>query len=254
MNNVEAFYAMMSFLWREPSLILMLGKWRKGKTDTSLLLGHLGKMWGLLDTMASNIYTYNNPACRYITSMGGLKRWLHGDKLIKPYVPRTKLYIFDEALTHIPSRKAMSKKNVDVVSMIAELSKAHGRLIFCSQTDKVESTLKDSAFCRAVFYKVSKKIMTCKSPQFETMTFSGIPRSPIKFDADRLAEFSEIEGVAESDLSQEMKVATLYIQGLSMTQIGKKLEMFDMQVKRAIKKVLRAYVDKQHIQIVNTPK
>lgn len=243
MNSIEEFYAMMSYLWREPSLILMLGNWRKGKTDTSLLLGHLGVKWGLLDCIASNIYTYDNPACKYIISLGGLKRWLHADK-------RTKLYIFDEALTHVPSTRAMSSKNVNIVKLVAELSKGHGRMIFCSQTDKIEGTLKNSAFCRAMFYKVSKKIMRCQSNLFETMTFSGIPRSPIRFDADRLAEFSEIEGLKISDLAPEVKCAIMYTNGLSMTKIGKELDMHDTQVKRAIQKVLKAFIEGQHIEIV----
>ncbi len=244
-SNVEAFYAMLSYLWRNPSLILMLGDWRTGKTDTSLLLAYLGLKWGLIQKVASNIYTYNNPMVKYIISMGGLKRWIHGDK-------STKLFIFDEALSHLPQRRAMSKKNVDMNAFIAELSKGHGRMIFCAQTSKVESTLKDSAFLRAVFYKIGKKVMRCSSHLFETIEFGGIPKSPISFDKDRLAEFSEIEGLAISDLAPSMKVAIMYAQGLSMTAIGKKLGMFDTQVKRDIQKVLKAFIDKQQIQIVNT--
>jgi len=244
MNDAQGFYAMVELLFRNPCLILMLGDWRTGKTDTSLLIMHLAMKWGLIDKIASNIYCYDNPAIKYVISMGGLKRWMHHDSLIKGF-------IFDETLSHLPSRRAMSTKSVDMIAFIAELSKGHGRMIFCAQTDKVESTLKDSAFLRAVFYKQKKKIMTCHSKLFETMTFTGIPRSPIKFDKDRLAEFSEVEGLLISDLSQEAKCAVLYGGGMSMPKIARKLGLYDTQVKRAIMKVCNAFTKKENIKIVN---
>lgn len=245
MDQAQAFYAMLELLFRNPCLLLVLGDWRTGKTDTSLLIMHLAVKWGLIDKIASNIYTYDNPAVKYVISMGGLRRWMHHDSL-------TKGFIFDEGLTHLPARRAMSTKNVDMNAFIAELSKGHGRMIFCAQTDKVESTLKDSAFLRAVFYKKSKKVMTCHSKLFESMMFTGLPRSPIKFDKDRLAEFSEIEGLLLSDLSQEVKCATLYSGGMSMPKIARKLGLYDTQVKRAIMKVCGAFCKQEKIQIVNT--
>jgi len=223
----------------------MHGDWRTGKTDTSLLIMHLMVKWGLIDKIASNIYTYDNPAVKYIISMGGLKRWIHADSLRKGF-------ILDEALTHLPARRAMSTKNVDMNAFIAELSKGHGRMIFCAQTSKVESTLLDSTFLRVVFTKKSKKVMIAQSKLFETLKFTGLPKSPIQFDKDRLAEFSEIEGVLLSELSQEVKCAVLYAGGLSVPKIAKKFDppLHDTQVRRAIMKVCKAFCEKEKIEVV----
>lgn len=129
----------------------------------------------------------------------------------------------------------------------------HGRIIFCAQTTKVESTLLDSAFLRAVFTKKSKKVMIAQSSLFETLKFWGLPRSPIRFDKDRLAEFSEIEGLKLSDLSQEVRCAVLYGGGLSMPKIAKTFNppLNDNQVKRAIMKVCKAFCEKEKIEVVN---
>lgn len=244
--GAQSFYSMLELLFRNPCLIMMFGEWRTGKTDTSLLIMHLARKWGLIDKIASNIYCYDNLEIKYIISMGGLKRWIHADRLIKGF-------IFDEALTHLPRRRAMSSKNVDMNAFIAELSKGHGRMIFCAQTTKVESTLLDSAFLRAVFTKKTKKVMIAQSKLFESLKFSGLPRSPIRFDKDRLAEFSETEGVLLSDLSQEVKCAVLYAGGLSMPKIARKFNppLNDNQVKRAIMKVCKAFCEKEKIQVVN---
>jgi hypothetical protein len=246
MTEAKSFYNMLRLLLREPCLILMLGKWRQGKTDTSLLIGYLAKKWKLIDKIGSNIWTFKNPDVEYIISMGALRRWLHFDRL-------TKLFVFDEALTHLPSRTAMSKKNVSMIGLVTELSKAHGRMIFCAQTDNIDSALKDSAFLRAVFYKQTKKVMSCHSSLFEPITFRNIPRSPIRFDKDRLAEFSQTEGIAYLDLSDEVKCATLYSQGLSMTKIRDETHIHEETVKRNIRKVLKAFLEREQIQIVNSP-
>ena len=224
----------------------MLGDWRTGKTDTSLLIGHLGLKWGLLDKLGSNIYTYHNAQVDYVNSLGSLRRWLHADRTVK-------LYIFDEALQHLPSRRAMSTKNVSVVSLVTELSKAHGRMIFCSQTEKVDSQLLDSAFLRAVFEKKSKKVLRCGSKLFESLTFTGVPRSPIKFDKDRLAEFWQVESIAFSDLSDEWKVGNARIEGKSYSWIRDNLNIHPETAKRHVRKLLKALRDNEQIQVLEKP-
>ena len=102
-------YKTLKKLFEFPIVILMLGDWRQGKTDTSLLLGYLSKKWGLISKIGSNIWTYKNPEVEHITNTGKLQTWLHADKL-------TKLFIFDEGLKHAYRRKAMSKMNVDIIT------------------------------------------------------------------------------------------------------------------------------------------
>jgi len=243
MNEGRLFYNMLKILFKDPALILVLGKWRQGKTDVSLLIAHLGLKWKLIDKVASNVWTYEHPDVTYITNLPRLKRWLHRDRF-------TKLFIFDEALTHLPSREAMTKKNVGIMKLFTELSKGHGRMIFCSQGEKVDSSIKDTAFLRATFYKPTKKMMICHSDLFPPLQFTNIPKTPIRFDPDRLAEFSEIEGVMYSDLSLEYKVALRYDQDKSMPKIAKELGVHKEVVRRAIKKVLRAWLKSQDIEIL----
>jgi len=248
----HALYEILKVLMRDPCLILMIGDWRTGKTDASLLMGYLCKKWGFIDKIGANIFTFNNSLVDYIISMGGLKRWLHYDRL-------TKLYVFDEALSRLHQRKAMSKENTAMISIIAELSKAHGRMIFCSQTMDVESTLKNEAFLRAIFYKVSKTVMTVRSSLFKPLTLTGIPKSPIRFDPDRVAEFSLKESIEYDSLSLEMRCALGYSRGLSIRDLGKQLSeelhttVYDEQVRRGIRKVLKSMLEKESLEVCKQP-
>ena len=139
--------------------------------------------------------------------------------------------------------------------IVPELSKGHGRMIFCAQTTKIDSALLDSAFLRAVFTKKSKKVMECSSKLFETTTLTHLPRSPIRFDKDRLAPFIEDDGLLLDDLSVEVKCALLYARKqnpLSITAIEKKLGIHRQTVKRNIRKVLRAVIKEGQINGVVT--
>ncbi len=247
MNDERAFYDMVRTLMCIPCLILMRGIWRTGKTDTSLLIAYLAKQWGLIDKIGSNIWTYENPTVEYITSMGSLKRWLHADRL-------TKLYIFDEALSHLYRKKAMSKKNVGVTAgIVPEISKAHGRIIFCAQTEKIDSDLLSGEFLRAVMVKHSKKVMSVQSDLFEGVTFTDIPRSPIRFDKDRCAEFNESETLGFDTLSLEVKCAVLYADKKTYAEIAKELGLFRTEVKRNVQKVLKAWLKGERLNVVGSP-
>jgi len=52
------FYDTLKVVFKLPIAVLMLGDWRTGETDTSLLIAHLGKKWGLIDKIASNIWMH----------------------------------------------------------------------------------------------------------------------------------------------------------------------------------------------------
>lgn len=247
MSDPATLYNILRVLMKDPCLILMLGVWDSGKTDTSLLMGYLAKKWGLIGKIGSNIWTYENPGVEYITTLGKLKRWLWTDKL-------TKLFIFDEALSNLHQRNAMSKENKAIISIIAELSKAHGRMIFCSQTTDIESTLKDTAFLRATFTKLQKKVMVVRSGLFESETLYNIPRSPITFDRDRVAPFDLTEVVSFDNLSLEYKCSVSYANGASLSQISRELQIHKEEVKRNIRKVLKSMHTKDNLEIVNNCK
>jgi hypothetical protein len=232
-------YETLKILFKDPIVILMIGDWRTGKTDTSLLIGYLAKKWGLIDKIGSNIWTFNNPEVEYIVTLGKLKKWLHADK-------STKLFIFDEGLAHIPRRTAMSHKNVGVLKMLAELSKGHGRMIICSQIAKLDSDVLNPAFTRAVFIKRSKKVMECRSRYFSPRTFINLPKSPIKFDPDRLAPFIDTKMSKKSEKMNRGRVyeiAKLRVAGWTLSQIGDKFGLHVEQVRREIKKALKGFID-----------
>jgi len=234
-------YKTLKVLFKYPIVILMLGDWRMGKTDTSLLIAYLAKKWGLIQKIGSNIWTFNNPEVAYIVNTGSLRKWLHGDKL-------TKLFIFDEGLKHAYRRKAMSQMNVDIITeILPEISKGHGRMIVCSQIGKLDTDLIHPAFCRAIFIKKSKKLMVARSKHFRgERTFKNLPKSPIRFDPDRLAPFVSMKVSKKLD-SKEMgliyEIAEKYTKDWSMTQIKKELGLHQEEVRRHIRKALKWFVE-----------
>lgn len=245
-ENPELFIEMLRLLFENPCLILMLGEWRQGKTDTSLLIAWVALKLGIIDRVASNIYTFNNPMVDEVTNLPRLKRWIHQDRSVK-------LYIFDEALAHLPSRRAMSKKNVDFMIFLAELSKGHGRVILCSQSRSVDSILKRSEFLRAEFEKESKKVMVCRSNLFPQLTFRDIPKSPIRFDKDLTAKFSELENLRLDDTTLEYRVAHAYaIEGKTLHAISQETGIHRQKIKRTFQKALKSWLLDTQIRV--TPK
>ncbi len=143
---------------------------------------------------------------------------------------------------------------MEVMKIFTELSKAHGRIIFCAQNPKVDSSIKDIAFLQATMTKISRKFMTVHSDLFPPLEFTGIPKSPIRFDKDRLAEFTEIEGVVYSDLSIEYKVALLHSQGRSFRDIEKDIDIPRVYVKRNLQKVLKSWLGLQKLNVLEAEK
>lgn len=249
-SDPRKLFEILKTLWRNPCLVLVIGTWRAGKTDFSLLLSYLSWKWKLIDRVAGNIHLlpHRHPdfPYEYITNLPRLKRWLHQDR-------SKKLFVFDEALTHLPSRRAMSKMNVDFGKMITQISKGHGRMIFCSQTQDVDSVIKKPAFLRCQIEKLQKKTAQFTSDQFSQVTFFSIPKSPIRFDPDVLAEFSEYEPLTYDKNNPEVYVSRLYVDGFSLTKIEKETGIHRQQVKRLLQKGLRAWLESIGIQKVNLP-
>lgn len=234
-------YRTLKTLWANPIVVLVLGDWRTGKTDTSLLCAFLSKKWGLIDKIGSNIWTFNNPEVEYITDMQRLKKWLHADRTVK-------LFIFDEGLKHIYRRTAMSKTNIAVIELLAELSKGHGRMILCSQIGKIDSDVLNPAFTRACWIKKSKKVMLCRSKHHPERTFINLPRSPIRFDPDRLAPFIDKKTSKKTDLgkgNEIYEVARYYASGKSVSWIKTELGLHQEKIKRDIRKALNSFVESE---------
>ncbi|MEM5867576.1 MAG: hypothetical protein QXG39_06620, partial [Candidatus Aenigmatarchaeota archaeon] len=87
-----------------PTMVLIVGDWKTGKTDFALLIAERLLELEIVKKVASNIET-KDPRITFISSLERLKQWLHMDKI-------RKLYILDEAGVHIPRRTPMKEKNV----------------------------------------------------------------------------------------------------------------------------------------------
>lgn len=244
-------YEILKVTFRYPIVILMLGDWQHGKTDTSFLVAYLAKKWGLINKIGSNTFTYNNPDVDEITASNELKNWLHADKSIK-------LFIFDEALKHAYRRKAMSQKNVEIITeVLPELSKGEGRIIFCSQTEKIDTDMIHPAFCRSVWKKKSKKVMVCMSKHHATKTFYNLPRSPIRFDPHRTAPFIVKKMSKKPDfqnMGQVYEIARMRLEGATLSDIGDKFKMHPEQVRRELNKALKRFVDYEESKAVDNGK
>lgn len=242
-------YKMLRAVLKSPIIILMLGDWRTGKTDTSLLVAHLALKWGLIDRIGSNIYTYDNPLVAYIVTTGKLKQWLYADK-------STKLFILDEGLKWIYRRKAMSALNVDIITQIMpEVSKGHARMIFVSQINRLDKDAMHPAFCRAEWKKLSKKVMVCRSKHYPFRKFTHLPPSPIRFDADRPADFFNKEMLKKRDLGEmslTYQACQLYSQDLPFNQIKRRLDLHAQQLKRHIQKGLKWFLENYEVPIDQT--
>ncbi len=239
-------YRTLKVLFAKPIVIGIWGDWESGKTDVSLLIAYLALKWGLVDKVATNIQTFHNkddPLANpeYIYQMSKLKKWLHSDRSVK-------LYILDEGLKHLYRRKAMSQKNVDIITeILPELGHGNGRLIVISQIAKLDSDVIHPAFMRAEFKKLSKKVMIARSKHWHgTRTFRGLPRSPIRFSRKTLAKFVIDKKASKMFRSEEAKqlhdICTRYAKGASFRQIGADLEMHRQEVKRDIQKALKWFL------------
>lgn len=179
-------------LFDHPSVVLIGGVWKSGKTDFALYIAEtLQKMpFGnngqekVVNEVASNIDTKGHYP--YIYDLVTLRQWLYATN-------HRKLYILDEASEHLPSRRAMSSKSVGFISIIPEISKAHGRLLVVGhQLLTIDKTMLDEVWCRGVFLKLGlKKAQLISHLIPRPFAFNNIPRTSITFDPYSIAPFQE---------------------------------------------------------------
>lgn len=171
-------------LFSYPSMVLIGGAWKTGKTDFSLKISQDLIILGLIHECASNIETFGHYPL--ISDLVSLRQWLYKDN-------RRKLYIFDEASEHLDSRRAMSSKNVGFINLIPQISKAHAKMIVVGhQLMRVDKTLLDDTYCRGVFIKTELKSAKLLSHLLShPYTFRNLPPTTVKFDPYAIAPFLE---------------------------------------------------------------
>jgi len=167
-----------------PTMVLIVGDWKTGKTDFALLIAERLLELGIVKKVASNIETAD-PRIEFISSLDRLRYWLYADKT-------RKLYILDEAGVHFPRRTPMKEKNVQAIQLLPEISKAHARLIVVTQDpDTVDSQFLNPTWLKALIVKDSLKNARLISDMFETViTLKDIPKTTIKYDPYAIAPFT----------------------------------------------------------------
>lgn len=159
------------------------GVWKTGKTDFFLLLSEILLDLGLVDEVACNNNTEGY--FKYIHDLDSLKYWLHSGK-------KTKLYGLDEANVHLPSRRAMSNKSVDLIQIFPEISKARARLIVIGQKlGSLDSELRGTDWIKGVFQKINLKTVYITSRSLKRpYTIYDVPKTNVPFDPFEQAPFT----------------------------------------------------------------
>jgi len=229
-------------LFDYPSIVLIGGRWKTGKTDFALFIAEnllkmpFGQGGGMMiSEVASNIKT-DNPKFRYIYDLVSLRNWLYESKC-------RKLYIFDEASEHLPSRRAMTTKTVSFIQLIPEISKAHARMIVIGhQLLTIDKTFLDDVWCRGVFLKLGlKKAQLFSSLLTHPYTFSNIPATSIKFDPYAIAPFQETPSGSVIFKDEDKQLVWRWLDGETYKQLG----VHNMKLNRIIKKILRFYMENE---------
>lgn len=175
-------------LFRGPSIVVIGGSWKTGKTDFALRISELLTSWGIVSQVASNIDT--GGFYPQISDLVSLKNWLYGSKA-------RKLYVFDEVSEHVPNTRGMSGLSVGIKGIIPQISKGHGRMIVIGHNiGKVDKELYDETWCRALILKPLKPY--CFKPAMiysrllpKPFRLTEIQPTGIKFDPYSLAPFTE---------------------------------------------------------------
>jgi len=172
------------------SVTLLIGEWKSGKTDFALYLAETLLKKGIVKKVASNIKTKSN-LIEYIDNVPHLNAWMHYDH-------QSKLYIFDEGGRHLHKRRSMSKKNVEIVSLLPEISKGRCKwLVLYQNPNAIDGELnQNSPYCRGTIYKINRKTAKFISPHLpgskKAYVIRNIPRTSIPFDQWDQASMNEV--------------------------------------------------------------
>jgi transposase-like protein len=86
----------------------------------------------------------------------------------------------------------------------------------------------------------------CRSKHYPFRKFKNLPPSPIRFDADRCADFFNKEMLKKSDLGEmniTYQACQLYVSDLPFNEIKRRLGLHQQQLKRHIQKGLKCFVE-----------
>ena len=160
------------------------GPWKLGKTDFGLWLAENLLRLNIVSEVATNINTEGT--FTEISDLISLRHWLHSSG-------SRKLYILDELQEHAYRRKAMTGKNVGIVQIFPQISKARARLIGIGQNlMKIDKDIMDDTWVHGVFIKKNRKIAQLVSHLLtKQYVFRTIPKTTVPFDPYEIAPFTQ---------------------------------------------------------------
>lgn len=215
-----------------PSVVLVGGIWKTGKTDFALLIAEKCLDLGLVKEVASNIDTKGH--FPMITDLVTLRHWLYATN-------KRKLFILDEGNVHLMSRRAMSGKNVKVVSLLGEISKAHARMILIAQELlRVDKEFLNPTWVRGVFIKRNLKKAQLVSHLLPKPSYMirDIPPTSIPFDPYAVAPFTEQPADQVMFKDEDMQKLWLWTEGSSWRDLEfNHPQQFNRWLKKQVKKL-----------------
>ena len=196
---MASFREVISTIFGTMGVVILTGRpsWKSGKTDFALLITECLLKWGVVKKAASNIRT-EDERVKFIDNLIDLKRWLFADK-------ERKIFILDEATSHLARRRAMTRQNITALSIIPEISKARAVLLLVTHSlQAIDQAFLSKNWCRAVIFKLTSKPLNKERTRFKVHQaiivsdlipggeayFDEIPPTSIKFDPYEIAPFT----------------------------------------------------------------
>lgn len=231
-----------------PSLVLVGGVWKSGKTDLALLIAEVCHKLGLVSQLASNIEVETEIPFEYISDLATLKFWLHEGR-------RLKLYILDEGNAHLVRRRAMSTINVEFTKILSEVSKAHARLIIVAQDlEKTESEFSNDTWLRGTFIKTSARNLgnaLLISDQLNIdHEFYDIPPTSIKFDPFLRAPFTLRPELQTFKDNEDMQKAYLWaFHKATWKELADHPQQWNRKLRRCVRELFERYSHVHNISV-----
>jgi len=223
------------------SLVLISGEWKSGKTDFALLIIERLLELGYIKEAATNIESAKDPRITFIGDLPHLKMWLYRNRV-------SKLYLFDEGGSHLHRRQSMSRKNVAVMTLLPEISKANAKVLILFQNpESIDGELTNQAWCRGIIHKINKKTVRFSSFKFpgsqKSFVFSDLPRTTIKFDPMELSQFSLVAPLDATAFQSDETKKLLWdwaVNEKTAKDLAKHPQQINRIVRRFVKEVLVA--------------
>lgn len=223
-------------LQRDGFVIFLCGAKEKGKTDLSLFLGEYSFYMGYRTKIATNITAKAvDYSIRQIIYFDDLKKWLKGYG--------RKLFILDEAGKHLRKLRFMTEKNILIMDTIQLIRHYDAGFIGVAPSESfIDNNFLNTDICDAKIRKLSKK----KAKVFDYLHrdsyfLEDIPPTSILFNSKDIAVFKLKKPVNYNEMQECCRVAKMYEEGVSATDIGKTFTPMRQrtQVMRLLRKHLK---------------